>query len=258
MGNITTWVEQRVGWIEINRERKLNALDYETLIELDQVIDSFHLNSSIQCVVITGKGEKAFCAGADIEYYVDIHPINALEFLRTAQRLFSKIENLPKPVIAAVNGYALGGGCELSLACDIRIATENAQFGLPEVNLGLFPGFGGTQRLPRMVGMSIAKQMILTGARLKASKAEQLGLVASVVPLSDLRTHTAEVAAQIVNKSPIGLMLAKDSIHKSFDTDLATGLQHEAANLALVFSSKDAQEGIQAFVQKREPKFIGE
>ena len=255
---ISKSVDNSVAWIEINRENKLNALDYDSLKELELVFDSIREDSSIRCIVITGSGEKAFCAGADIEYYVNIHPIKALEFMRFAQKVLRKIETMPQPVIAAINGYALGGGCELSLACDIRIASNNAKLGLPEVHLGLFPGWGGTQRLPRIIGIGLAKQMILTGKTVTAQEAENIGLITSVASsISDLKIQAKELAQLFASKSGIGLALAKEAIHKSFDNDLLSGLDYEAVNLSLVYSGKDSQEGIQAFLEKREPIFLG-
>ncbi|MBO9608501.1 MAG: enoyl-CoA hydratase/isomerase family protein [Paenibacillaceae bacterium] len=248
---------EAVGWIEIDREHKANALNLDSLKELDRAIEAYRNDDSVRCIVITGKGGKAFCAGADIAYYVGIEPLQALAFMQYAQTVLAKLEELPKPVIAAVNGYALGGGMELSLACDIRIASENAIFGLPEVNLGLFPGWGGTQRLPRAVGLSVAKTMILTGSRIAASKAEQIGLVAGVVPPSELRAHVAGIARQLADKSPTSLMLAKQAINRAYDTDLRTGQQLEAVQLALVYSGRDAQEGINAFMENRKPQYTG-
>lgn len=256
--SILKWKEGEVGWIEINRENKLNALNLELLKQLSTELDVLSSDSTVRCIVITGKGEKAFCAGADIEYYVDLPPLKAQEFMQFAQEVLNKIERMPKPVIAAVNGYALGGGCELSLVCDLRIASENAQFGLPEVNLGLFPGWGGTQRLPRIAGIGVAKHMIFTGERVKAQQAEQIGLVSKVVPFVDLRNVAQEVASKLATRSPIGLKLAKDTLNHALEVNLDAGLRQEAAHLALVYSSKDAQEGIQAFLQKRLPIFTGE
>lgn len=258
MSLISRWVEGSVGWIEINRENKLNSLNLELLKHLRVELEILNSDSNVHCIVITGRGEKAFCAGADIEYYVNLPPLKAQEFMRFAQETLNKVERLPKLVIAAVNGYALGGGCELSLACDLRIASENAQLGLPEVNLGLFPGWGATQRLPRIVGLAMAKHMILTGERIKAKRAEELGIISKTVPLEQLRTTVQELANKLASKSPIGLKLAKDTLNYTFDMGLDAGLKQEACNLALLYSSKDAQEGIQAFMQKRTPVFTGE
>jgi len=212
---------------------------------------------NIKVVVITGAGEKAFCAGLDLKPMRDIKVIKAVEMSRLGQKLTLAIEELGKPVIAAINGYALGGGLELSMACDIRIVSEKARVGQPEVNVGLIPGWGGTQRLPRLVGKGIAKELIFTGKMIDAKTAERIGLVNMVVPPEKLMSAVNELADVIMSKPPIAIRLAKELINSSIETDQGTGLVHEAEAFGILSSTEDYREGVSAFIEKRKPEYKG-
>jgi enoyl-CoA hydratase len=246
----------RVAVITINRPEKLNALNIKTRQEGAQVLEDLRDDESVGVVVITGAGNKAFIAGADIAEFAGRTALTQRDVM-TGRSLFTAIDTFPKPVIAMINGYCLGGGCELALACDIRIASDNANFGQPEINLGIIPGGGGTQRLTRLVGEGKAMEMILTGDLINAQTAYNLGLVNLVVPAADLAAKTMEMANRIAEKSPIALRLAKEAVKLASRSNLDEGLRREVDLFALCFSSEDKDEGVSAFLEKRKPAFKG-
>lgn len=241
--------------ITINREDKLNALNRQVLDELDLVMDKVYTNPDIKGVILTGKGERAFVAGADIKEFLQVPESKGSQLAERGQNIFFKIEDSPKPVIAAVNGFALGGGCELAMACHLRIAAENARFGQPEVNLGLIPGYGGTQRLTALVGRSKAMELILTGNMMNAPEALQCGLVNHVVKPADLLTRSKEILQVILSKSPVAVAMAIKAIN-TFDHTRA-GFIEEARLFGETFASKDKEEGTRAFLEKRKANFPG-
>ncbi len=245
-----------IATITINRP-PVNAINEETILEILSELDDAKKDESIRVIVITGAGDRAFSAGADITMWKDVNPLRARELSRLGQRMCDEIEALEKPVIAAINGYALGGGLELAMACDLRIASEKARLGQTEINIGLIPGWGGTQRLPRFVGKGVAKEMIFTGKMIGAKDAEQLNLVNKVAPPDQLKSVVKELATEIMNKSPIALKLAKELINSSLETDLKTGTMREAEVSGIISSTEDYKEGVTAFFEKRKPKFKG-
>ncbi|HEY3102460.1 MAG TPA: enoyl-CoA hydratase-related protein [Pyrinomonadaceae bacterium] len=247
---------ERVAIITINRPEKRNALNIQTRAEGAAVLDELRDDDSVRVVVFTGAGDKAFIAGADIAEFAERTAL-AQRAIMLERGLFNAIDTFPKPVIAMVNGYCLGGGCELALACDIRIASDTASFGQPEINLGIIPGGGGTQRLTRLVGEGKAMEMILTGAIISAQEAFRLGLANQVVPADQLETKTMEVANRIAEKSPIALRLAKEAVKLASRSNLDEGLRREVDLFALCFSSEDKDEGVNAFLEKRKPEFKG-
>jgi len=245
--------KEKIGIVILKGPGALNLLNTITLNELGSSLTELENNEQIRVIIITG--EKNFCAGADVKEMKDKHPREAEAFSRLGHKAFSQIENMDKPVIAAINGYALGGGCELALACDIRIAGESAKFGQPEVNLGLIPGFGGTQRLTRLVGISRAKELIFTGRIIDAKEAEAIGLVNKVVKDGELLEKAKEMARVLVQKSPLALKIAKNLINKNHDIKKA--LEMEIMDFSDCFASEDHLEGINAFLEKRKPGFKG-
>lgn len=253
--NIVLHKEEGMGVIKINRPEVRNALDGKTLKEIERALDLFENDKDITVIVFTGEGNESFVAGADIRQLRDKKSLDAL--LPSMSTTYRMIENISKTTIAAINGYALGGGCELALACDIRIAAEHAKFGLPELNLSIIPGAGGTQRLSRIVGKGHALNMILTGEIISANKAEQIGLVSQVVPKEALWEAVRNKANIIHSKGPLAVKLAKWSINRGFDLDMDTALMMEKLAQAILFSSEDKNEGTQAFLEKRKPQFIG-
>ena len=249
--------EAGVAVLTVQRPQRLNALDARTLDELRQALLDFHNDGSTRCVIVTGAGDKAFVAGADINELATDTPEAARRRASAGQRTFDLIEELGKPVIAAVNGFALGGGCELAMACTLRIASDTARFGQPEINLGLIPGFAGTQRLPRLVGKAKAMEMILTGAPISASEALAIGLVSRVVPANQLMTEARALAAELATKPPIALRYAIDAINRGLEMPFADGCQLEAALFGMVTTTEDMREGTRAFLEKRKPEFKG-
>jgi enoyl-CoA hydratase len=243
--------------ITINRPQAMNAMNRETIPEILSGLKDAEKDENVRVVVITGAGEKAFCAGLDLKPMRDISVMKAVETSRLGQKLTLAIEELGKPVIAAINGYALGGGLELAMACDIRVASEKARVGQPEVNVGLLPGWGGTQRLPRLVGKGIAKELIFTGKMIDAKTAERIGLVNMVVPPERLKSAVEELAKEIMSKPPIAIKLVKELINNSIETDQGTGLIHEAEAFGILSSTEDYKEGISAFIEKRKPEYKG-
>jgi enoyl-CoA hydratase len=253
--NIILTIHDHLAVVTINRPDKLNALDEETKAELEEVFISFTENSDVGAVIVTGAGGKAFVAGTDIDELKSLDTESAKEYARRGQELFSLIENLGKPVIAAVNGYALGGGCELALACHIRVASENARFGQPEVNLGIMPGYGGTQRLPRLIGKGRATEMILTGTLIDAKEAWRIGLVNVVVSSADLMNASESIARSILAKGQVSIRNALNAINASDMTSMSNGLNIEAVLFGECFGTEDSKEGISAFQEKRKPAF---
>lgn len=246
--------QDNIGVLKINRPKVMNALNTETICELSQIIDEINLDQDIKVLVVTGEG-KAFVAGADIVEMKDKTSEEARVFAELGMRLFRKIELMEKPVIAAVNGFALGGGCELSMSCDIRLAGEKAKFGQPEVGLGITPGFGGTQRMSRLVGLAKAKELIFTAKMINAAEAEKIGLVNYVVPQEELMDKVMEMAKQIAQNSPMAVKYAKSAINRGYETDIETAMYIEKDIFGLCFASEEQTEGMTAFIEKRKPKF---
>ncbi len=246
----------RVALVTINRPDKRNALNIKTREEGAALLEELRADDSVGVVVITGAGDKSFVAGADIAEFVGRTAMSQRDVM-TGRSLFTAIDTFPKPVIAMINGYCLGGGCELALACDIRIASETASFGQPEINLGIIPGGGGTQRLTRLVGEGKAMELILTGEIIDAKTAFAIGLVNHVVPADHLEVKTMEMASRIADKGPIALKLAKEAVKLASRSTLDEGLRREVDLFALCFSSEDKDEGVKAFMEKRQPVFKG-
>jgi enoyl-CoA hydratase len=255
--NIIAEKKDKILTVTINRPRALNALNKETLGELQQLFSFYWSDDSIMVVILTGSGDKAFVAGADIPELADLDVRSATELSAVGHYLMKTIQNFPKPVIAAVNGFALGGGCELAMACDIRLASEKARLGQPEVNLGVIPGYGGTQRLPRLVGRGKAMQLILTGDMIGADEAKRIGLVDEVYPADELMSKTIEMAQLICSKGPVAIQLSKECINRGLDVDLTHGCDLEKANFGSVCGTGDKNEGMEAFMEKRKPEFTG-
>lgn len=246
-----------VGVVTINRPKALNALNAATILELSTMFDELATNDTVKVVIVTGSGEKSFVAGADITEMQNMTGIEGRNWGILAQSTFNKIENLPKPVIAAVNGYALGGGCELSMACDIRIASEKARFGQPEVSLGIPPGFGGTQRLARLVGKGRAKELLFTGEMIDAAEAYRIGLANKVVAPGELLDAAKAMAQTIMSRAPFAVQVCKSAINHGLDVDLQSGMAYETEVWGLCFSTEDKKEGMSAFVEKRKASFCG-
>jgi enoyl-CoA hydratase len=247
--------EAGIATIVFNRPKALNALNGATLQELDDALSAIAADEEIRVLILTGAGEKAFIAGADITEIRQLTPMAARRFAGFGQQVIDRLQHLPIPVIAAVNGFALGGGCEMALACDFIYAAETATFGLPEINLGIIPGFGGTQRLPRLIGANRAKEMIFTGKFLSAGEALELGLVNRTFPADQLLAEARKTAAVIAAKGRASLRAAKDTVRQGLNADLQTGLALERDAFALCLSSPDAQEGTSAFIEKRKAVF---
>jgi enoyl-CoA hydratase len=255
--NIIYEVSAGIGYVTLNRPKVMNALNRSTIDELNIAFRAAKEDDRVKGIILTGAGEKAFIAGADIAELLAIDGERAGEFSEKGQEVLSTIETLGKPVIAAVNGFALGGGCEAAMACTIRIAAENAKFGQPEVKLGIIPGFGGTQRLPRLIGKGRALQLILTGDLIDAHEAHRIGLVNEVVPMSDLISRCEAILNQIGANAPIAVRYSIDAVNKGVDRDLISGLNLEAEYFARAADTEDKKEGTSAFVQKRSPQFQG-
>ncbi|NQT48015.1 MAG: enoyl-CoA hydratase/isomerase family protein [Chloroflexi bacterium] len=250
--------EKGMARIIINRPEVRNALNQATRAEIREAVDDLKKDKNVRVVTITGAGDKAFVAGADITEFKGATPVTMEERASTlGQQLYNDVENLPMPVIAMINGFCLGGGNELAMACDIRIASENAKFGQPEINIGFIPGGGATLRLPRLIGWGRAKELIYTGRIIDAAEAERIGLVDKVVSQDKLEDTVNQLAETIASKSPLITRIAKKAINTGMYTDLAAGLAYEKGCFALCFSTKDFLEGVNAFMEKRKPEFEG-
>jgi len=243
-----------LGIVTLNRPKQLNALNWALVGELGEALEAFDRDETIRCVIITGAGERAFAAGADIKEMAGATPVT---MLTGAFEGWERIRRIHKPLIAAVNGYALGGGCELAMHCDLIVASENAQFGQPEINLGIIPGAGGTQRLTRALGKYLAMEMVLTGRTFSAAELHRVGLVNRVVPASELMNAAKELGMQIASKAPVAIRLAKDSVNAALETSLEEGLAIERRNFCLLFATEDQKEGMRAFIEKRPAEFKG-
>lgn len=252
--NIIINKKEKLAYVTINRPDVLNALNQETVNEIGSALTELENDDDVQCLIFTGSGEKAFVAGADIAQLNKKTMLDALS-ATDVQKLFDRIEACQKPTIAMINGFALGGGCELAMSCDIRIASTNAKLGLPELNLSIIPGAGGTQRLARLVGKGKALEMILTGKMVKADEAKAIGLVSEVVEPDQLMAETEKLAETILSKGPLAVMFAKLSVNLGTETDLKTGLAIEKLSQAILFATEDKKEGTSAFLEKRKPNF---
>lgn len=255
--NIKTELRDGVLIVTIDRPKVLNALNAQTVAEIGRVFDEARDDDSVRAVVLTGSGEKAFVAGADINELAKMNPMTGKATSELGQSTFLKIERFPKPVIAAVNGFALGGGCELALACHIRIASDKAQLGLPEVTLGIIPGYGGTQRLARLVGKGKALEIICTADRVPAAEAEKIGLVNKVVPADQLMSVAEEMARKIASRGPVAVRCAIEAVMNGSEMPFEEGQFLEATLFGLLCATEDMKEGMQAFLEKRQAQFKG-
>lgn len=256
--NIIFEAEGNVAVIKFNRPKALNAINPDVLTELNDALDKIEADTSIKVLVLTGEGEKAFVAGADIAYMVALSPLKARRFSRDGQGLLFRLEKLPIPVIACVNGFALGGGTEIAMACDFIYASEKAKFGQPEINLGIIPGFGGTQRLSRLVGTAMAKELCMTGIIISAQEAKDMGLANKVFPHESLWEETMKTANVLASKGKVAIKAIKHCIDRGYDLDVQSGCYMEADAFAVCKTSPDAKEGMSAFLEKRKPEFKGE
>ena len=255
--NILLERSEAVAQITLNRPKVLNALNRALFIELDAALDEIAADGAIRAVILTGAGEKAFAAGADIQELAQVDAVTGQKLALDGQRVFSKLENLGKPVIAAINGFALGGGCELAMSATIRIAGENAKLGQPEVKLGLLPGYGGSQRLPRLVGKGAALKLILTGEMIPAAEALRIGLVDEVVPAGELLPRARAIAATIASMAPVAVRQSIAAVNAGYDLPLEQALVHEAALFGICCATEDKAEGTAAFLEKRAPVWKG-
>jgi enoyl-CoA hydratase len=252
-------VERRdaVAIVSINREEAMNALDVATLTELRDRLNELEADPDVRVVVLTGAGDRAFAAGADIKYMSALDAAEAKAWGALGHEVSRRLETMPQPTIAAINGFALGGGCELALACDLRLAARTAKLGQPEINLGIIPGWGGTQRLARATTIGFAKELVLTGRLVDAEEAERRGLVNAVYEAGELLERAIETARLLASKSPIALAAAKAATNRALQGEHADNLIAEGERFAELFASEDAKEGLRAFVEKREPRFVG-
>jgi enoyl-CoA hydratase len=250
-------IDDRIATITVDRPEKLNALNPQVIQELDQAFDSVRSDDGVGGVILTGSGEKAFVAGADIGVLAEMDSLSGVQVSREGQEVFRRIETFPKPVIAAVGGYALGGGCELALACHLRVASDTARFGLPEVGLGIIPGYGGTVRLTRLVGLGRALEMILTGDMVSGEDAARIGLANKVVPADELMSATREFLGKILGKGPVAVEMAIKSTYLAVQSTMEDALTFESSLFGLLASTSDMREGMGAFLEKRKPDFQG-
>ncbi len=246
-----------VAVVTLNRPKVLNALNSQTLTELSTAMASFKDDAGVGAIVLTGTGDKSFVAGADINELAVLSPVAGKEHARRGQQIFDAIEQLGKPVIAAINGFALGGGCELAMACTLRLAADTARFGQPEINLGLIPGYAGSQRLPRLVGRGVALEILLTGDMIGAQRAYEIGLVNRVVPAAELMTEAKKLAHTLASKAPIAVRYILDAVHQGLDLPLANGQYLETSLFGTIASSDDMREGTKAFLEKRKAAWQG-
>lgn len=252
--NIKYEVKNNIAYVTVNRPQAMNALNMDVLSELYDAFTKIEAEADVRAVILTGEG-KAFVAGADIAQMHKLNPIEGRQMMILGHKVMNLIENIEKPVIAAVNGFALGGGCELSMACDIRIASEKAKFGQPEVGLGIIPGFGGTQRLARLVGKGMAKYLIMTAEMIPAAEAYRIGLVEKVAAPEDLMAEAEKIATTIASKAPIAIATAKTAINTGYDMDMKSASKLEIETFTAAFGSDDKAEGMSAFLEKRAPEF---
>ena len=255
--NIKCEKKNHIAYITIDRPKVLNALNIVTMDELRQAFAAVKDDAEVRVVILTGAGEKAFVAGADIGELSQQSPVSAKEYTHRGQAIVDAIENLGKPTIACLNGFALGGGCELAMACTIRLASDNAKLGQPEVKLGLIPGYGGTQRLSRLVGKGVAQQLVLTGEMVSAAEALRIGLVNEVVPAAELIPRAEAIAAKVIANAPLAVQYAMEAVNHGLDMTLADGLFLEATLFAVCCSTEDKNEGTRAFLEKRAADFKG-
>ncbi len=255
--SIITKKEEGIGWITLNRPHRLNTLTSDMIDEMHSALNDFETDKEIKCIVITGAGDRAFSAGADVTAFTGLTPATAVEASSKGQALFTRLERIGKPVIASLNGYALGGGLEMASACDFRLAAENAELGQPETKLGLIPGWGGTQRLVRLVGLAKAKELIMLGERISAEEGAKIGLVTKVVPKAKLQEETVALARKLADGPPVALKLAKEALNFGSQVPLDIGLKMEAEAFGIALSTKDVMEGVSAFMSKRKPEFKG-
>jgi enoyl-CoA hydratase len=253
----------RVEWdgdiavVTVDRQDKLNALNADVIAELGEVFDALRGDDKVRGVLLTGAGERAFVAGADIGELAKMDSVSGVQVSRSGQEVFLAIERFPKPVLAAVGGYALGGGCELALACHMRVASDNARFGLPEVGLGIIPGYGGTVRLARIIGLGRAIEVTLTGEMISAERAAQIGLVSAVHPRAELVDSAKELLRKVTKNGPLAVRMALESIYRGVDTAMRDGLDFESTLFGLLASTEDMKEGMSAFLEKRKAEFRG-
>jgi enoyl-CoA hydratase len=255
--NIQVAFEGEIGILTINRPKALNALNVETLQDIQAGIEEAKDQPGLKVLMVTGAGEKAFVAGADIMQMKEMNSIEALNFSKMGHHTLKMLQDFHCPVIAAVNGFALGGGTEIALACDFIYASENAKFGLPETTLGIFPGFGGTQRLPRLIGKGKAKELIFTGKMISAQEAFQMGIVNKIFPQASLMEETKKTALQVAGNGAVGIRLAKMVMDSGFNMDLTEACNLESYAFGIGFASEDQKEGMRAFIEKRKPDFKG-
>jgi len=255
--NILFQVAEGVATITFNRPKVLNAMNSEVMAELAHALKACDQDDAVKALILTGSGEKAFVAGADISQMQNNTPAEVTKFMELGQETLRFLETMGKPSIAAVNGFALGGGTEIALACDMRIASENAMFGQPEILIGILPGWGGTQRLPRLVGMGIAKELILGGGQINAQRAYEIGLVNKVAPLTSLMDEAQKMAGKFTKLPGFALKMAKNSINYGYDISLDNAIRLEVTSVAQCFSTQDQKEGMKAFLEKRKPTFVG-
>lgn len=253
--NLLLEIEDQIALLTINRPKALNSINLATMDELSVAIAELQKNPDVKVIILTGAGEKAFVAGGDISAMQPLGPLEARKVAQQAQQLFNDIEYGAKVVIGAINGYALGGGCELAMACDIRIASDNARFGQPEINLGIIPGWAGTQRLPRLVGKGRAKELMLTGDMVSAAEAVPLGLANQVVPQDELIDTAKQLAAKIASKPQVAVRLIKEAVNNGMEMDSHKAFAYEAELFGLCFSTEDQKEGMGAFLEKRQAEW---
>jgi enoyl-CoA hydratase len=256
--NVILEKDENIGILYINRPKYMNALNVSTIQEIGKAIEEGKTDDEIKVLIVTGSGDKAFVAGADITGFMVFSPAQARYYTDEGEHIFRKLDVLEKPVIAAVNGFALGGGCELAMACDIRLASETAMFGLPEVSLGVIPGYGGTQRLPRLIGEGRAKELTFTAGVIDAAEAYRVGLVNHVYPVAELLDQARKLAKKMMKNAPLSVAYAKLAIGQGLQGDLDSGLRIESNFFGLCVATEDMKEGTQAFVDKRKPQFKGQ